>query len=65
MSFGEQITVLQTEKIGFFKLKLDGYQGWIKNKSFGDYFKTDHIISNPQTFIYKEPHYDSGCFQII
>ena len=59
--FGEQITVLQTEKNwSFCKLKLDGYLGWIKNKSFGDYFKTDHIISNPQTFIYKEPYYNSG-----
>ena len=38
--FGEQITVLQTEKNwSFCKLKLDGYLGWIKNKSFGDYFK--------------------------
>ena len=32
----------------------------LQNKSFGDYFKTDHIISNPQTFIYKEPYYNSG-----
>ena len=61
--FGETVEILDTKnQWNYCKTYIDNYFGWIHSNCLGEYFSTNHFVSNIRSFIYKNPSYKSDIY---